>query len=112
MVRCQRYLEIMDEEKLVENAATVGAHLLRELQTLAREFPAAITNPRGKGLMCAVDLPTSAMRDRLRDALFDEGAIILGCGTVGLRFRPPLDVTAAEIDEALALFRRALKTIA
>jgi len=50
--------------------------------------------------------------DRLRDKMFEEGAIILGCGTVGLRFRPPLDITAAEVDEALVLIRKALKSAA
>jgi L-lysine 6-transaminase len=60
--------------------------------------------------MCALDLPTPEMRDRLRNRMFEGGAIILGCGTVGLRFRPPLDITAAEIDEGLDLVKKALRT--
>jgi L-lysine 6-transaminase len=62
--------------------------------------------------MCAIDLPTPEQRDRLRDKMFEEGAIILGCGTVGLRFRPPLDITDAEVDEGLALIRKALRATA
>ncbi|HET9325745.1 MAG TPA: L-lysine 6-transaminase [Candidatus Eisenbacteria bacterium] len=112
MVRCQRYLEIMEEERLIESAATVGAHLLRSLEALAKEFPESISNVRGRGLMCAMDLPSGEQRDRLRDKLFEQGAIILGCGTVGLRFRPPLDITAAEVDEAMALIRKALRASA
>jgi len=112
MVRCQRYLEIIEEEKLIENAAAVGGHLLRGLDALSKEFPETISNVRGRGLMCAVDLPSGEIRDRLRDKMFEEGAIILGCGTVGLRFRPPLDITAAEVDEALVLIRKALKSAA
>ena len=112
MVRCQRYLEIIDEEKLTQNAATVGAHLLRGLHALANEFSDRISNVRGKGLMCAMDLPNGETRDRVRDRMFEEGAIILGCGTHSLRFRPPLDITAAEVDEALDLVRKALKSAA
>ena len=111
MVRCQRYLEIMAEEKLVENAATVGARLLGGMDALAAEFPARVSNVRGKGLMCAIDLPDGRIRDAVKDRLFDQGAIILGCGVVGLRFRPPLDVTAAEVDEGLELLRKALKVV-
>jgi L-lysine 6-transaminase len=111
MVRSQRYLEIVAEEKLVENAATVGARLLQGLGALAGEFPTRVSNARGKGLMCAIDFPDGKIRDAVKDRLFDQGAIILGCGEVGLRFRPPLDVTAAEVDEGLDLLRKALKVV-
>jgi len=110
MVRCQRYLEIMDEEKLIENAALVGAHLLSQLETLAKEMPEKVTNARGRGLMCALDLPSGAMRDAVVKALFDRGVMILPCGERSIRFRPPLDVRAAEVDEGLDHLRQALKS--
>src|SRR5262249_8994835 len=57
MVRAQRYLEIIEEERLVENAAKVGAHLLARLLMLQGARPDVLSNARGRGLMCAVDLP-------------------------------------------------------
>ncbi len=108
MVRCQRYLEIMEEEKLVEHAARVGEHLLRGLEGLQAERPELISNARGKGLLCAIDLPDGAMRDAVARKAYQLGAIILGCGARSLRFRSPLDLTAAEADEALELLRRAV----
>jgi L-lysine 6-transaminase len=108
MVRCQRYLEIMAEEKLVENAATVGAHLKRGLETLQSRRPEFLSNARGRGLMCAIDFPDGVGRDAVADRVFDLGMIILPCGTHSLRFRPPLDVTAAEVDEALDVLARAV----
>jgi L-lysine 6-transaminase len=108
MVRGQRYLEIMAEEKLVEHAAAAGAHLLRGLERLQGDRPDLVSNARGLGLMCAIDLPDGAMRDAVAQHMYELGAIILGCGERGLRFRPPLDVTVAELDEALDLVRRAL----
>jgi L-lysine 6-transaminase len=59
--------------------------------------------------MCAVDLPDTETRDRLMDKAYELGLMILGCGTRSIRFRPVLDVTKSEIDEALGLVRRALK---
>jgi len=108
MVRCQRYLEIIEEEKLVEHAERVGAHLLERLQRMQGEMPEMLSNPRGRGLMCAVDLPDTATRDRVADKAYELGLMILTCGHVGLRFRPPLDVTAAEVDEGLEILRRAV----
>jgi L-lysine 6-transaminase len=108
MVRSMRYLEIIEEEKLVQNAATVGAHLLAKLQSLQASAPDVLSNARGRGLMCAIDFPDTEMRNRVADKAYDLGLMILGCGHRSLRFRPPLDITAAEIDEALELLTRAM----
>jgi len=109
MVRSQRYLEIIEEERLLENAATVGAHLRAGLESLERELPELMSNARGLGLMCAVDFADAALRDAVADKAYELGMIILPCGDQGLRFRPPLDVIAAEVDEALGIVRRATR---
>lgn len=108
MVRATRFLEIIREEGLVENARKTGAHLLVRLHELQAAFPARIANVRGRGLLCAMDLPSPTAREALRKTLYDAGLLILACGDKGLRFRPPLDVTPAEIDEGIALIRKAL----
>ena len=111
MVRCQRYLEIMAEEKLVEHAAKAGAHVLRGLERLQAERPDMVSNARGLGLMCAIDLPDGATRDAVAQKMYELGAVILGCGPRGLRLRPPLDVTTAELDEGIELMRRAIAKV-
>ena len=111
MVRCQRYLEIMAAEDLVGNASRVGGHLLNSLTSLTGEMPEALSNARGRGLMCAVDLPDGASRDAVRNAMYERGVIILGCGTRSLRFRPPLDITSAEVDEALELLSTSVRRV-
>ena len=58
--------------------------------------------------MCAVDFRDTATRDAVADRCYETGMIILGCGRSGLRFRPPLDITAAEVDEALGILRAAI----
>lgn len=109
MVRSMRYLEIIEEEKLVENAASVGAHLLTKLRQLQDEMPEVLSNARGRGLMCAIDFPDTDLRNRVADKAYELGMVILGCGHVSLRFRPPLDITVAEVDEALDILRRAVE---
>jgi L-lysine 6-transaminase len=103
MVRSQRYLEIIEQDGLVEHAATVGAHLLAGLEALQAERPDIFSNARGRGLMCAIDFRDTATRDKVTDEAYEMGMMILGCGKRSVRFRPPLDVTAAEVNEALSI---------
>jgi L-lysine 6-transaminase len=112
MVRAERYLEIIDEERLVENAATVGAHLLQRLQALQANRPDLLSNARGRGLMCAIDFPDTGVRDAVADKAYDLGALILPCGCRSLRFRPPLDITRNEVDEGLDIVGRAIAAVA
>ncbi|MFH1263055.1 MAG: L-lysine 6-transaminase [Pseudomonadota bacterium] len=110
MVRSQKYLEIIEEEKLVDNAARVGAYLLHRLEELsARE--STISNVRGRGLMIAFDLPDSKARDRLRDGIYKNGAIILPCGARSLRLRPHLDFTQKAADQAVDLITKSLSAL-
>jgi L-lysine 6-transaminase len=106
-VRSQRYLEIIEQDGLVRNAAAVGAHLQAGLQALQARLPAVFSNARGRGLMCAIDFPDGATRDNVADEAYEMGMMILACGSVSVRFRPPLDVTPAEIDEAIGILEAA-----
>ncbi len=110
MVRFDRTLEIIEEDNLVENAATVGTHLLRRLHQLAGEC-AAVRNVRGLGLMCAFDLPTREFRDRVLQRCYEEGLVILGCGKRSIRFRSPLTITEAEVDAGIGLLTHSVKAI-
>ncbi|WP_370896162.1 L-lysine 6-transaminase [Chryseobacterium gossypii] len=101
MLRFQLILEVIEKENLIENARVVGEYLLEGLQKMAMKYPDKISNARGRGLMCAIDLPTHEQRNLLRDELFNDGLIILGCGDQSLRFRPHLNVTKEEIQLAL-----------
>ena len=109
MVRCQKYLEVIDEENLVKNAEMQGTHLLEGLEELAQQYPDKIFNARGCGLMCAFDLSTPEKRDELKDKLYAEDLVVLGCGATTIRFRPPLIISSEEIDEALAIVDRVVK---
>lgn len=110
MVRFDRTLEIIEEDGLVDHAARVGVHLLDRLHAL-RATSAAIHNVRGRGLMCAFDLPSREFRDRVLQRCYDEGLVILGCGKQSIRFRSPLTITRDEIDQGLDLLARSMHAI-
>ncbi|MFH1764731.1 MAG: L-lysine 6-transaminase [Gemmatimonadota bacterium] len=107
MVRCARYLEIMHEEGLVENAASVGAYFKEGLEALAEEYP-FLTNVRGKGLFLAMDLPDGETRGMVWKACWDRGLAVLNCGASSVRFRPPLVFTRDEVAQTLRILREVL----
>ena len=107
MVRCARYLQIMEEDGLVENAARVGAKLLEGLRGLAAEH-GGITNVRGRGLFVAMDLPDGDTRARIRQGCWERGLAVLACGPRSIRFRPPLVFTEAEVEHTLAVLGEVL----
>ncbi len=109
MVRAQRYLEIIEEEDLVRNAAVVGKFLLKRLQGLAEEFPEVISNPRGLGLFAAVDVATPEKRTEIRNGCYNLGLILLPSGERAIRFRPPLTVTEEEIELGIEIIRKVMQ---
>lgn len=101
MMRLKLILEVIENENLVENARKVGDYLLNGLKNLESKYPQKLSAARGRGLMCAIDLPSCEERDALRDELYKDKVIILGCGDRSVRFRPHLNVSEEEIQIAL-----------
>jgi len=111
MVRCQKYLEIIKEDNLVKNAKIQGDHLLENLEEIARKYPDKISNARGLGLMCAFDLKTPEKRDELKNKIYSNGLVVLGCGATTIRFRPPLIISEEEVDKAIEILDKTVKKI-
>lgn len=111
MVRARRILEVIEADGLFARAAEQGAYLRARLDELAGEFPGLVLDPRGRGLMCAFSVPTTADRDELISLLWRYAVIVLPSGHDGVRFRPALTVSRAEIDAALCAVRAALRAL-
>jgi len=109
MARTTIYLNIIKDENLIENAEIVGSHLLSRIQALQDEFNGYISNARGRGLLCAFDLPTEKERDDIVNKIIENGAIILGCGERSIRFRPSLTISAEEVDKGIDVIENSLK---
>jgi L-lysine 6-transaminase len=108
MVRCTRYLEVIEEEGMVDNAATQGARLVEGFRSIGDD---KIANVRGRGLMCAFDLPTTDIRNNFIPKLRENGTFALPCGANTVRFRPPLNILPEEVDEAVAAIEKTIKSM-
>ena len=110
MVRATRYLEIYEEDNILDYVAnTAGPALLNGLKKLQEEFPRLISNARGKGLMCAYDFETTAMRDKALKLFWAKKMLVLPCGDVSIRFRPALNVPVADLEAGLAIAREVFR---
>src|SRR5437667_534710 len=105
MVRSTHYLRIIEQDRLVENAAKVGVYFLDQLRDLQTEEP-LISAARGRGVFLAFDLPDAKTREEFWHGFFDLGVLTLRSGENSIRFRPALDITPEVIDEAMELMRK------
>ena len=99
----------------MDNAATMGEYFMGKLREMARDYP-CIGDVRGRGLMIGMELiepgpdraPARALCDAMVTRGYHNGIILLSCGVSTLRFMPPLNVSAGEIDEAVEILRVSL----
>ncbi len=93
-------IRIMEEDGLLANAATVGAHLKAALQRELGALP-GVKDIRGQGLMIGVELnkPCSVIMQRAVDV----GLLISVTADSVIRMVPSLILTTAEADEIVAL---------
>ncbi len=108
MVRCTHILEIIVNEKLVDNARMRGQELVAGLEGIQAKFPQIVSNARGRGLMCALDMPDTQSRNRVVQQCFEDGMIVLSCGQHSVRFRPTLTVTEDAIAEGVSRLEAAI----
>ena len=103
-VSCRAALATIDllEREYMANAAARGEQLRAGLRKLAEKNP-NFANVRGMGLMTAVDAATPALREQIVQASFRRGLLLLGCGESGIRFCPPLCITADQIETGLKI---------
>lgn len=111
-------INVIEEENLLENARKMGAYMMDRLAHMQKRF-AFIGDIRGLGLMIAAEFvdetgaPDGARLSRLVAECFNRKLLLLDCGTRdhAIRFLPPLNVTRAEIDEAMGILEEALESV-
>ena len=98
-------LDAIEREHLLDNAVKMGARFMDGLKQLAPKH-ACIQAVRGVGLMIGVvlNIPAKPVEAKLRE----NGLLCIATGDHVLRFVPPLVVTPAQIDQALAILDRSL----
>jgi 4-aminobutyrate aminotransferase len=104
------------EREYMANADARGRQLREGLHELMRRHD-GLGNVRGLGLMTAMDMLTDAGepdpkgREAVVQAAFKRGLLLLGCGESGVRFCPPLCVTAQQVDTCLRLLDEVLAEV-
>jgi 4-aminobutyrate aminotransferase len=118
---CSAALQVIDiikEEKLLENATRQGTYLMKRLKEMQQKYP-IIGDIRGKGLMVGAELVKDPEKktpasDEVLDVMnkcFKRGLAIITAGKSTMRFTPPLIITHELIDAGLEVFESALKEV-
>ena len=111
-------LQVMKDERLVENSAAMGAVLTSGLEEIQARNP-VIGDIRGKGLMVATEFvrpdgaPNPEAVAKVIQKCQDEKVLLLNCGTYdqAIRIIPPLVVNETQINEFLDVYERAVTSL-
>lgn len=116
-------IDIVERDNLATHAGRQGELLRDGLLRIQRRFPVCIGDVRGRGLMQAIEFvtdetagdrtPAPDLTQALLDAARVRGLLLGRGGTYGnvIRISPPLNVSAAEIDEALSILEQAVAAV-
>jgi putrescine aminotransferase len=113
-----RNLELLEEERLLDNARTSGAYLLERFEEL-RDLP-CVGDVRGRGLMLGIELvedretkePAVALSEVLGEKFTAEAGVIVRNVENNLIFSPPLIFTREDCDEVAATVRSMIEKYA
>jgi len=119
-VAARATIEVIEEEKLLDNVFTVGTHFRQKLEELKQKYP-LIGDVRGMGLMQALELVKDRQtKEPAPEALLQlmercrENALLIGKGGLYgnvVRLSPPLNITKADVDEAIRALDKSFAAI-
>ncbi len=95
-------IEVIEREKLMANARAMGEYFVAKARTLP-----GVTQVRGMGLMLGVELAQE--NKPVIAKMAERGLLGVPAGAKVIRFLPPLNVTRAEVDEAIEIMRKVLE---
>jgi predicted acetylornithine/succinylornithine family transaminase len=113
LLACRAALCVLEELTsggVMERVAEVGRHIGSRLRTMAARYPNLVREVRGEGLIWGLDLTRDA--SPIVPAGLERGVVVNRTAGTVVRLLPPLVMTAAEADEALARLDAALQTVA
>jgi acetylornithine/succinyldiaminopimelate/putrescine aminotransferase len=110
LLACRAALVCLDQltAGLMEHVKKTGAHLEARLHEMQQKYP-AIVEIRGAGLMWGLDLNTDAAP--VHEAAIRQGVLVNRTAETVIRLLPPLIITEAELDRALALLDAAFSEV-
>lgn len=115
-----KVLEVIQRDRLAENARTVGEFLKRELLRMSRVYPSVIASVRGIGLMIGFELQPniSGFRNSEKppglqfvNRLHDAGLLTIPAGANVVRLLPPLNLQRSEAEESIGVIESVVSGI-
>ncbi len=110
MVRTTQFIKIILEENLLDHVSKIGDWMKGKLWALSQTHD-LLSNVRGIGLWLAFDLPSKELRDALVDTCWNNGLIILACGSKSVRIRPVLNLKQDEAEEGLQILEKSIEAL-
>ena len=116
-----KIFEVIEREKLDEQARKLGAWLLNELKRLAEVYPTVVKNARGLGFMIGMELaekiPAFATSDKpaaiqFTNRMHAAGVMVIPAGAQVIRLLPPLNLKPQEAGEGIAKIEEIVKSLA
>ena len=90
-------LKTIKEDGLMAETRKAGQALIEGLHSIVSEHPGTLSAARGAGTLCALDVSSGELRDRIVQRTLDLGCLIGACGPRSIRFRPPITFKAEAI---------------
>jgi acetylornithine aminotransferase/acetylornithine/N-succinyldiaminopimelate aminotransferase len=118
-----KIFEVIERERLDENARKLGEWLKSELERLVKNYPGVVKNARGLGFMLGLELvekenvPALAASDKpasiqMTNRLQQAGVLVIPAGTQVIRLLPPLNLKPQEAGEGIAKIEEIVKSLA
>jgi 4-aminobutyrate aminotransferase len=111
-------IDVIKEERLLENATTQGAYIMKRLQEL-KEQNEIVGDVRGKGLMIGMEIvenketkkPAPNKANEIMTRSWKRGVAVITCGVSTIRIAPPLNITRELVDSALEIIGDVVKEV-
>jgi len=112
-----KVMEVIQRDKLADNARSTGSYLKTELERLASKFPDIVKTVRGLGLLLGFELapgiPAFAKSERAPSIQFvnklhELGLLAIPAGNQVIRLLPPLNLSRREAEEGVQLIEAAI----
>ncbi len=111
-------LQVIEREGIIDQAADTGDYIMERLLEMQLNHP-TIGEVRGRGLMLGMEFVTDReskeraieLRNDIIQTAFENGLLLIPCGTNSIRMTPPLNIERKLVDEGLEIFEAALSSV-
>ena len=104
--------DVIERDKLADNARTLGDFSLQELQTLQQQFPKVLQAVRGLGLMVGIEFQSEFKAVEIVKQLHERGVLTVPAGNSVIRLLPALNLSRAEAEEGLKIIQKLVVDLA